>query len=158
MQEDSKKPSKKQRKLEQQIGELLIDLQRTRADFENYRKRFEQEKAIARAGGKVSAIEQLLPVIDIIERAVVHVPKELEENAWVQGIVGLTKRLDKSLREIGVTKIVATEGTPFNPEMHEAVHFDESEGENEIVSEELQTGYMLGDDVLRHSMVRVTRK
>lgn len=150
--------AKKQEELEQQLGELMLDLQRTRADFENYRKRVEGEKAMAKATGRVSAISQLLPVIDTIERAIVHVPADLQANTWVSGIVGLSKKLEKSLADLGVTRINAQPGTSFNPEFHEAVQFDESEGEHEVIAEELQAGYMLGGDVLRHSMVKVTRQ
>lgn len=150
--------SKKQEDLEQQLGELMQDLQRTRADFENYRKRVETEKHMARAHGRVGAISQLLPVIDTIERAIGHVPEDLKNNPWVAGIVGVTKQLEKSLVELDVKRITAAPGTPFNPEFHEAVQFDESDGEHEVIAEELQAGYMLGDDVLRHSMVKVTRR
>jgi len=150
--------SKKQEELEQQLGEMMLDLQRTRADFENYRKRVESEKAMARAHGRVSAISQLLPIIDTIERATVHVPEELKEHSWAVGIVGLTKKLDKALADLGVKRIDAAPGTSFSPELHEAVQFDESDGEHEVIAEELQAGYMLGDDVLRHSMVKVTRQ
>lgn len=149
---------KKHEEYEQKLGELTLDLQRTRADFENYRKRAETEKAMARANGRIGAISQLLPVIDTIERAIVHVPEELKDNAWASGIVSLSKKLEKSLTDLGVKRIDAKPGTPFNPEFHEAVQFDESDGEHEVVAEELQAGYMLGDDVLRHSMVKVTRK
>ena len=150
--------NKKQEDLEQQLGELMQDLQRTRADFENYRKRVESEKAMARADGKISAISQLLPIIDTIERAITHIPEELKDNAWAAGIAGLLKKLDKMLDDLGVKRINAKAGVLFNPEFHDAVQIDESDGEHEIISEELQTGYMLGDDVLRHSMVKVTRK
>ncbi len=150
--------SKKQEDLEQQLGELTLDLQRTRADFENYRKRMEVEKSMARASGRVSAIEQLLPVIDTIERAIIHVPEELKSNPWALGIIGASKKLEKALTDMGVKKIEATPGTPFNPELHAAVQFDESDGEHEVIAEELQAGYMLGDDVLRHSMVKVTKQ
>ncbi len=143
---------------EQKITELTLDLQRTRADFENYRKRAEIEKSMSRASGRVSAIEQLLPVIDTIERATLHTPEDLKDNSWVQGIVGLTKKLDKALHDLGVNRIDATPGTLFNPEFHEAVQFDESDGEHEVIAEELQSGYMLGNDVLRHAMVKVTRQ
>lgn len=149
---------KKHQDLEQLLGELTLDLQRTRADFENYRKRAETEKAMARASGRISAISQLLPIIDTVERAIVHVPDELNNNAWVSGIVGLSKKLEKSLVDLGVKRIDAKPGTPFNPELHEAVQFDESDGEHEVIAEELQAGYMLGEDMLRHSMVKVTRQ
>lgn len=150
--------TKKHEDLEQQVGELTLDLQRTRADFENYRKRTELEKSMARAHGRVSAIEQLLPIIDVVERAATHAPEDLKDNAWVQGIVGLTKKLERALTDLGVKKIDASSGSLFNPEFHEAVQFDESDGELEVIAEELQAGYMLGDDVLRHSIVKVTKR
>lgn len=149
---------KKDEDYEQQLGELTLDLQRTRADFENYRKRIESEKAMARADGKITAISQLLPIVDTIERAIAHTPEELKDNAWAAGIAGLLKKLDKMLADLGVRRIDAKVGAPFNPELHDAVQFDESDGEHEVIAEELQAGYMLGDDVLRHSMVKVTRQ
>lgn len=151
--------SKKQEELEQQAGELTNDLQRVRADFENYRKRVEVEKEMARASGKVGAVLKLLPVIDNIERAIGHVPAELQDNAWAQGVVRLVKNLEKSLADLNVTRIEAKPGDAFNPELHEAIQFDEdAEGEHEVIAEELQAGYKLGDDVVRHSMVKVTKK
>lgn len=151
--------SKKQQELEQQVGELTQDLQRVRADFENYRKRVEQEKEMARASGKVGAIMKLIPVIDNIERAIAHVPEELKENAWASGVTGLVKNLEKSLHDLGVSRIAAQPGDRFNPELHEAIQFDEdAEGDHEVIAEELQAGYKLGDDVIRHTMVKVTKK
>jgi molecular chaperone GrpE len=151
--------SKKQQELEQKVDELTNDLQRLRADFENYRKRVEQEKEMARANGKVGAIMKLLPVIDNIERAVSHAPEELKENAWAQGVTRLVKNLEKSLSDMGVSRIKADKGTAFNPDLHEAIQFDEdAEGEHEVVAEELQAGYKLGSDVMRPSMVKVTRQ
>jgi molecular chaperone GrpE len=150
--------SKKQEELELQIKELTTDLQRVRADFENYRKRVEQEREMARANGKVSAIMQMLPVIDNIERAISHAPAELADNTWAQGVTNLIKNLDKSLRELNVTRIKAKPGDTFDPELHEAIQFDEeAEGDHEVIAEELQAGYKLGSDVIRHSMVKVTR-
>lgn len=151
--------SKKQEELEQQVNELTQDLQRVRADFENYRKRVEQEKEIARASGKVGAIMKLLPVIDNIERAISHTPDDLKENKWALGVAGLVKNLEKSLGSLNLTRIEASAGTKFDPELHEAIQFDEeAEGDHEVIAEELQPGYRLGDDVIRHSMVKVTRQ
>ena len=71
---------------EQIITDLTADLQRTRADFENYRKRVEQEKQNARMTGEASAVLKLLPVIDNIERAITHIPAEIADDKWVQGV------------------------------------------------------------------------
>lgn len=148
--------SKKQLELEQQVDELTQDLQRTRADFENYRKRVEMEKTAARESGKSSTILKLLPVIDNIERAVAYTPDELKDNTWVQGIAGLVKNLEKSLESLNLKRIDAKPGSPFNPELHEAIQFDEdAEGDSEVIAEELQAGYKLGNEVIRHAMVRV---
>lgn len=147
--------SKKQIELEQQVGELTADLQRLRADFENYRKRVEVEKATAREAGQTAAIFKLLPVIDNIERAINHVPKELQDNSWAQGIVGLVKNLEQALGGLELKRIEAKSGTEFNPALHDAVVMEEGEGTQEVIAEELQPGYILGDTVIRPAVVKV---
>lgn len=149
--------SKKQTEQDQQFGELLQDLQRTRADFENYRKRVEDEKVARFQAGQESMILKLLPLIDNIERAITHLPADLQDNAWAQGVVSLTKSLDKMLRELGVSRIQATPGTPFDPNLHNAISADEAEGQIEVIAEELQAGYAYNDSPIRHSLVRTTR-
>ncbi len=144
---------------EQQIAELTADLQRTRADFENYRKRVESEKQAARDAGQAAAIVRLLPVIDTIERAIQHIPADLADNKWAQGIAGVAKNLDKSLDALNLQRIDASEGTEFNPDLHEAIQFDEeATGDTEVIESELQAGYLLHGHPIRHSMVKVTRK
>lgn len=151
--------SKKQTELEQQIEDLTIDLQRTRADFENFRKRIDTEKTAARAAGQASTITKLLPVIDNIDRAVSHMPADLKDNAWAQAVAALPKNLQKSLESLNVKRIDAAEGTIFNPNLHEAIQFDEeAEGEHEVIDEELQAGYLLDGQPIRHAMVKVTRQ
>ena len=150
--------SKKQTELEQQIGELTQDLQRQRADFENYRKRVEVEKEQAKQTGKTQAVMKLLPVIDNIDRAVAHLPVELQGNAWADGVVKLSKHLDKMVGDLSLEKIAIIPGeTLFDPSLHEAIQMDDAEGDTEVVAEELQTGWKLGDTVIRPAMVKVTR-
>ena len=150
--------SKKQAELEQQIGELTQDLQRQRADFENYRKRVEVEKEQAKQTGKTQAVMKLLPVIDNIDRAVAHLPAELQGNAWADGVVKLSKHLDKMVGDLSLEKIAIIPGeTLFDPSLHEAIQMDDAEGDTEVVAEELQTGWKLGDTVIRPAMVKVTR-
>lgn len=144
---------------ETQIADLTADLQRIRADFENYRKQVEREKTAARSSGQSAMVMKLLPVIDNIDRAITHVPADLTENKWAQGIAGLGKQLEKSLEGLGLTRINAQAGVPFDPEFHEAVQFDEdAEGEHEVIAEELQAGYLLDGRPIRHAMVKVTRQ
>jgi molecular chaperone GrpE len=144
---------------EEQIANLTADLQRTRADFENYRKRIDAEKAAAVKSGEAKAILKLLPVIDTIERAVTHMPAELADHKWAQGVAGVAKQLDRTLEGLGLKRIDANPGTIFDPEIHEAIQFDEdATGEKEVVAEELQAGYLLGGTLIRHAMVKVTRQ
>ena len=153
------KKNNKQLQLETQLTELTQDLQRTRADFENYRKRTESERLLARESGQASAILKLLPVIDNIERAVAYMPEELKDNKWVQGVAGLAKNLEKSLENMDLKRIDAKPGVIFNPDLHEAIQFDEdAAGENEVIAEELQAGYTLSGRPIRHAMVKVTRQ
>ena len=159
MAKQHKKLDEKTEDLEQQLGELTLDLQRTRADFENYRKRVEAEKQLAHSMGQAKSVMKLLPVIDTIERAIANVPEELADNAWAKGVAGLGKQLDKQLKEIGLEKIDAKPGALFNPELHQAVQFDEAaDGEKEVIAEELRAGYTLDGTVIRDAMVKVTRQ
>lgn len=154
-----KPKSKKNNEFEQQLGELTLDLQRTRADFENYRKRVDAEKTAAREAGQASAILKLLPVIDNIERAIAYTPEELKDNSWVQSVTNLVKHLEKSVESLNLARIDAKPGTVFNPELHEAIQFDEdATGEKEVIAEELQAGYTLNGHVIRHAMVKVTKQ
>ena len=144
---------------DQQIAELTLDLQRTRADFENYRKRVDGEKTGAREAGQASAILKLLPVIDNIERAIAYTPEDIKDHKWVQSVSGLVKHLEKSLDSLNLTRIDAKQGTAFDPELHEAIQFDEdAEGDKEVVGDELQAGYLLNGHVIRHAMVKVTKQ
>jgi molecular chaperone GrpE len=150
------KQSNREAELEQQVGELTADLQRIQADFINYRARMEDDKARVSASAKAATVMKLLPVVDNIERAITHVPAELADNQWVKGVVALGKSLDKSLADMGVTRITAV-GQPFDPNLHEAISA-EGEGSHEVVSEELRAGYMLDGQVVRHSMVKVQQQ
>ena len=151
--------SKKQEELEQQVGELTQDLQRTRADFENFRKRAESDKVATYQHGQSAAILKLLPVIDNIDRAIAHVPEELRDNAWAKGVANLSKNLEKSLEGLNLQRIKAAPGDEFNPELHEAIQFDEdATGDKEVIDEVLQAGYTVAGTPIRHAMVKVTRK
>ena len=151
--------SKKQIELEQQIGELTQDLQRTRADFENFRKRVEEERVRAKELGAEQTISRMLPVIDTIDRAVAHFPEDLKGNKWAEGIASLSKNLAKLLGDLKLEKIQVEPGkTVFDPTQHNAISADESEGDTEVIAEELQAGYTLSGNVIRESLVRVTRK
>lgn len=154
MPKKSQQPAANSQQLQQQIDELTAALQRERADATNQRRRFDEQLASVRMSVKSTVVADLLPVIDNFERALKHVPKDLEANEYVKGVQGIVKQFEKTLENMGVERI-ATVGTEFDPRLHEAVSMEEGDGDKEIVSEELQPGYRIGDDVIRHAMVRV---
>ena len=135
-------------------AQMTEALQRERADAINLRRRHEEQIASLRSAVKSSVVKDLLPVIDNFERALKHIPEDLKGNEYVKGIEGIVKQFEKTLADVGVKRI-KTVGEPFDPRLHEAVSMEEGDGDQEIVSEELQSGYRLGDDVIRHAMVRV---
>ncbi len=128
------------------IAELTNDLQRTRADFENFRKQVEMQKENEKNAVKLATVYKVLPLLDDIDRAV-GTYKELEP---------LKKSLEKTLKELGLSKIPADETVEFNPDLHEAV-MAEGDGEKEVIAEILRPGYYYGEEVLRPAMVKVKR-
>mgnify|MGYP002797274112 FL=1 len=146
-----KKKEKKDKK-DQQIADLTDRLQRTMAEFDNYRKRTEKEKASMYIIGAKEIIEKILPVVDNFERGLATAQ---EGDAFADGMKMIYKQMMTILDDLGVKAIEAV-GQPFDPNYHNAVMHveDESLGEN-VVAEELQKGYTYKDFVIRHSMVKV---
>lgn len=138
-----------------QVEALTEALQRERADSDNIRRRHDAQIAGMKNIVKSSVVHELLPVIDNFERALKHVPEELKDNDYIKGVQGVVKQFEKVLGDIGVVRI-KTVGEAFDPRFHEAVSMDDGDGDTEIVSEELQSGYCVGDEVIRHAMVKVT--
>jgi molecular chaperone GrpE len=137
-----------------QVEELTQALQRERADAVNLRRRHEQEIAALRTRVKAGVIHELLPVIDNFERALKHLPEDLEGNDYIKGVQAVVKQFEQTLTQMGVERI-KTVGQPFDPHLHEAVATEEGEGGEHVVTEELQAGYKVGDEVIRHAMVKV---
>ena len=137
------------------IADLTDRLKRSMAEFDNFRKRSEKEKATMFDMGVGSIAEKILPVVDNFERAMAAAPKEGDGKAFAEGIAMIYNQLKKTLEDLGVKPIDCV-GQPFDPNFHNAVMHveDESLGEN-VVAEELLKGYMYKDSVLRHSMVKV---
>lgn len=140
--------------LQKQISDMTDALQRERADSTNLRRRHEQDMSNLRDYVKSDVIRDLLPVIDNFERSIKHVPKDLEDNEYIMGIKSILKQFEKVIKDLGVEKVL-TVGQKFNPEVHEAVSMEDGDGDIEIVTEELQSGYMIGDQVIRHAIVKV---
>lgn len=140
--------------LQQQVSDLTEALQRERADATNLRRRHDEQMTGLATIVKANVVRELLPIIDNFERALKHVPADLADHDYVKGVQSIAKQFEKTLADIGVERI-KTVGEVFDPHYHEAVSMEEGDGTTEVVSEELQPGYCLGDEVIRHAMVRV---
>jgi len=129
----------------QKIAELTNDLQRTRADFENFRKQVEVQKEHEKSITKLATVSKFLPLLDDLDRAITAYP-ELEP---------LKKSLEKTLSELKLQKIDSTPDTLFNPDFHDAIAMEGGEGDKEVISETLRPGYLYESEVLRPAMVKV---
>lgn len=134
--------------LEAQVDELTNDLQRTRADFENYRKQVESQKLQAMSSAKYATVEKFLPLIDDIDRAIAAYPEQLAP---------LTKNLEKTLKSLNLAKIDSEPDTEFNPDYHEAISVEGEDGDVEVISETLRPGYLYDGNVVRAAMVKVKK-
>lgn len=131
---------------EAKIAELTSDLQRTRADFENFRKQVEAQKLAEKKSARFATVCKVLPLLDDIERALTT----YEELKPLEGV------LNKTLKELDLARIPSEENIEFNPDMHDAVMV-EGEGEKEVVAETLRPGYYYEGEVLRPAMVKVKK-
>ena len=161
--EDSEEPkkkglfSKKEKKdpLKEKVDELNDRVMRQMAEFENFRKRTDKEKAQMFEQGQSNVLEKLLPVIDNFERGLAAVPEAEKDGAFADGMNKIYKQLMKQVEDLGVTPIEAV-GKEFDPNLHNAVmQVESADYESGFVAQELQKGYMFHDTVLRHSMVAV---
>ena len=131
---------------DEKINELINDLQRTRADFENYRKQVELQKEQEKKLARYATVVKLLPLIDDMDRAIMTY-EELRP---------LALSLDKTLKSLGLSKIDSNVDAEFNPDLHDAVMV-EGEGEKEVIAETLRPGYLYENEVLRPAMVKVKK-
>lgn len=140
--------------LAKENADLNDAMLRERADAENVRRRADSERIKMAGFYKGSVVKELLPVIDNFERALKSVPEDLQGNDYIKGVESLVKQFTHTLEKLGVERI-KTVGEHFDPNTMEAVTMEEGDGEEEIVYEELQSGYKLGEELLRPAMVRV---
>ena len=125
---------------------------RTLAEYDNYRKRTIKEKESIYPEAKGVVVEKFLPVMDNFQRAL---DSAEEKDAFYEGVAMVKKQMDEVLTALGVEEISAV-GEEFNPELHNAVmHIDDEESGENMIVEEFQKGYKIGDRVIRHSMVKV---
>jgi molecular chaperone GrpE len=142
--------------LRQQSEENYQRSLRTQADYDNFRRRTRQEKEEFAKYASLKVIEQLLPVIDNMERALAAGNESKDYEALLKGVEMIYRQLEQTLANEGL-KAMESIGQPFNPEFHQAIMQVESEEHEEgIVVSEIQKGYLLKDRVLRPAMVQVS--
>lgn len=129
----------------------LDQFTRARADYQNLRRRVEQDQASARQQAARDILLQLLPVVDDFDRAMANAPSGADDQTWVSGTKMVGKKLLGVLERYGVKRYESV-GATFDPKHHEAVA---SDGDGSTVVEAYQEGYFLGDQVLRPAMVRI---
>jgi molecular chaperone GrpE len=136
--------------------EYLEQLRRTLADFANFKRRTEQDRALVRQLANRDLLLQIIEVQDDFDRALNAIPEDQRENGWVSGTAMIERKLNAVLERAGVTQLDAL-GQPFDPSLHEAVASDPGSSAEQVV-EVFRTGYKLGDQVLRAAMVRTGDK
>ena len=132
---------------------LIDQLQRSVAEFQNYRRRVDQDRFRLRETATQDIIRAILPIVDDLQRAIGVMPDEQRNSGLGEGITAIERKFRAVLERSGVTPI-GNIGEPFDPAYHEAVATDESGQQSHIV-EVFQTGYRQGDSVLRPAMVKV---
>ncbi len=139
-------------------SENLAGWQRERAEFSNYKKRQDQQMADLRAFSTVNLIKRLLPILDDFERAQKTLPEGISHMTWIEGMMLIQRKLQMLLESEGVKAIDVKPNDEFDPNLHEAISHDEADGiDSGHVIEILQTGYKIGDRVIRPALVRVAR-
>lgn len=146
---------KKPNKLQEKVDELEDRVKRQMAEFDNFRKRSEKEKAAMFETGAKSVVEKILPVVDNFERGLAGLSEEELKEPFAEGMNMVYKQLITELEKLEVKPIEAV-GCAFNPELHNAVmQVASEEYESGVIAQELQKGYTYRDSVVRHSMVAV---
>jgi molecular chaperone GrpE len=146
--------------LEEIIAERDANLagwKRSLADFENYQKQFEKEKETLVHYLKADAVSKLLPIMANWETAMKNIPAELEGNEWIKGVTAIKSQLDEFFKKEGLEK-VATVGEKFDPNLHEAMLEEETEGPEGIILEEFEPGYKISERVIKYPKVKVSKK
>jgi molecular chaperone GrpE len=136
--------------------QLIDQLQRSVAEFQNYRRRNEQDRLKMREIATRDVLLSILPPIDDLDRAIKNIPDEEQMNALRDGLLAIERKFLSVLERNGVTQVGAA-GDEFDPAYHEAVATNES-GERSHIVEVYQTGYRQGDAALRPAMVKVGGK
>ncbi len=142
--------------LQDKVNELTLGWQRTQADFVNYKKQAEEDRLRIIKCANEELLLEILPILDNFQLAAKHLPDNLTNDNWAQGIKQIEKQFENILFDFGLEKITAI-GEVFNPELHEAVEEVDSDKKSGIITEEILSGYKYHDIILRPSKVKVAK-
>lgn len=132
-------------------------VQRVQAEFVNYKRRSEAERSVRAESVRGETINVFLPIVDDLERALTHLPASVAAEGWAQGLALIGRNLQALLERLGVTR-VGVVGEPFDPNIHDAVAYEEHpEQPEDHVAAVARSGYRLGDRVIRPAQVVVAR-
>jgi len=161
LESENKQLKDKITKLDGERVEMVRDSQRRAKDFSNYKSRVERERRETFQNQVANLAIQMLPALDNLNRAIdfaVELPQEGEFRQFFDGVVLVNQQVNEVLAGMGIVPI-ATIGERFDPHLHEAAATEETdEVEPNTVSAEILKGYRIGDRVIRHSIVRVTKR
>ena len=147
----------KKEKEKNEAVELKNLLQRTQADFANYRRRNEENKSDFIKRANEDLIDQLLPVLDNFSLAARHIPDELTDNSWAVGMKAIEKQFEQILINNGL-EMIKTVGESFNPDFHEAIKEDRNKKfPNNVITREELAGYTLNGKLIRPAKVIVNK-
>lgn len=141
--------------VEDKLDPCVEQLQRERADFLNYKRRVDRDRIDDRERARQDLLRELLPALDDLDRALAHMPTDLENHPWAQGVVLARERFLDTLRQLGIERI-GNKGERFDPSVHEAVVYHEEPAATEQhIHSVLRPGYRLGAQLLRPAQVVV---
>jgi molecular chaperone GrpE len=140
------------------VEDLKIGWQRCQADFENYKKRAEADKANWTAQSRIEVLEAMLPILENLDLAVTHAPKESQDAQWIEGIIHITRQLNDKLSELGISKINPQPGETFDHNFHEALAIEKNPKiKSGQIARTQRTGYRMGETVILPAKVVVSQ-
>lgn len=137
------------------VAELEVQLKRLAADFDNYRRRTDEERKQLISLAQARTLLELTPVLDNFRRATEHLPADLKDHNWVTGVLYVEKQLEQIFQEFGLERI-QTVGQDFDPQLHEAIASESGDSASpQKVMAEIEAGYKLNGQVLKPAKVKV---
>lgn len=153
-QEKKKNKKSETEELKEKLDEAMNGWKRALADYENFKRRSEEDKKELVQYACENLILEILPILDNFQSAYKTIPKDLENNNWAIGIKYIKDQFENVLKSNGVEEL-KTVGEKFNPEVHEAIEKVKSEEEKDMIIEEVVKGYKMGDKVIRAAKVKI---